>query len=617
MRTRATIFTHDLVMIPVAWFGGYWLRFNLESVPEPLLTQAITLLPVLLVSQGGMLWYFGLYRGIWRFASIPDLMRIIKAVGAGLTIAAAAIFLATRLTGIPRSVFVLDGLLLVLLLGGPRFIYRWAKDRHLYMRPGQRALIVGAGRTGEMLVRDLLRDQKSANQPIVFVDDNPAKIGKEIHGLRVVGACVDIPEVVREHEIDLILIALPSASGRELRRIVEICESTRLPLRTLPRLHDIVSGRASVNDLREIQIEDLLGREQVQLNWDAITATTRGRTILVTGGGGSIGSELCRQIARLAPERLIIYESSEYNLYTIERELCTAYPGLVLVPLLGDVCDVTAVEEALRVHQPHVVFHAAAYKHVPMLEHQARAAVRNNLLGTRVVASAARQSGCDAFVLISSDKAVHPANIMGATKRAAEIACQEYARGSKTRFITVRFGNVLGSSGSVVPLFREQIARGGPVTVTHPDVIRYFMTIPEACQLILQAGAVGAGGEIFVLDMGEPVRIRYLAEQLIRLSGKVPGEDIEIVYTGLRPGEKLFEELFYNSEQLVATPHPKTLLARGETPQDAELGDTIEALIEACQRADEPELKRLLERFIRTPHADDAQQRQVSATGRA
>ncbi len=603
-RNRAAIFAHDLLMIPLAWFGAYWLRFNLDEIPEEFWGQALFHLPLLLIVQGGMFWYFSLYRGIWRFASVPDLVRILKAVTAGVMIAAMTSFILTRLQNVPRSVFILDGILLVLFLGGPRFVYRLFKDRSLHQWTHERrldadterknALIVGAGKAGEMLARDLLRDNAGGYLPAAFADDERGKIGKEIHGIPVAGSCYQIPQIVARHAIDLIIIALPSASSRQIRRIVEICETTGLPFRILPQLQDLVSGKASLKDLRDVRIEDLLGREPVNLDWQAIIETARGKTILVTGGGGSIGAELCRQIARLKPARLIILDRSEFNLYSIDLELRRDMPDLSLVSLLVDINDSVQMESIIRAYSPSVIYHAAAYKHVPILEDQARAAVLNNVIGTRTVAGLADKFGCESFVMVSTDKAVNPANIMGASKRVAEMYCQSMNARSKTRFITVRFGNVLGSSGSVIPLFQQQIAKGGPVTVTHPDIQRYFMTIPEACQLIMQAGVIGKGGEIYVLDMGEPVKISYLAEQLIRLSGKTPGEDIEIAYTGLRPGEKLYEELFHDAERLAETSHPKILLAQCRLMDKETLERSLNVMLEECEEGNNTALRDLL-----------------------
>lgn len=592
LRNRASAFIHDVLMIPIAWVGAYWFRFNLEAIPPGFLALALQTVPVVLAIQAALFWQFGLYRGIWRFASMPDLMRIVKSVAVATAVAAVALFLITRMEGIPRSVLPIYALLLVALLGGPRFAYRWWKDRRLYQREGTKALIVGAGSAGEMLVRDLLRDPNREYEPWAFVDDDPKKRGQDIHGIRVVGSIDDIVEVAGD--VDIILIAMPTATSQQMRRMVGICERTDIPFRTLPKLGDFVSGRATVQALRKVNIDDLLGREAVLLDKEVLSRSSRGKTILVTGGGGSIGSELCRQIARLGPTQLIVLDHSEFNLYSIELELRASFPATRVLPILADVGDGVAVETLLRQQRPDVIFHAAAYKHVPMLENQVRPAVTNNVLATRKLAQLASQYKCKSFILISSDKAVNPGNIMGATKHIAELYCQSLNEKSETQFVTVRFGNVLGSAGSVIPLFQKQIAEGGPVTVTDPDVTRYFMTIPEAAQLILQASSVGKGGEIFVLDMGEPINISYLAEQLILLSGKKPGEDIQIVYTGLRPGEKPFEELFHDTEELIATPHPKTLLARSRKVEFRQLEQLLDSLAHAATGNEEAEMRRLI-----------------------
>ncbi len=561
LRNRGAAFFHDLLMVPVAWLGAYWLRFNLEMPPEEFVVAAVIALPLVVPVQAAVFWLFGLYRGVWRFASLPDLMRILKAVVFGSVLCLVLMFVLFRLQDVPRTVPLLFVLLQLLLLAGPRLLYRWRKDRRLDLGGGQRVLVVGAGSAGEMLVRDMLRDPLRLYRPVAFVDDLPRRQGAEIHGIAVMGQCERIPEVVAEYAIDVVVLAIPSASSPQMRRLVELCERSGAPFRTVPRLRSLMSGQVSVNQLKAVSIEDLLGRDPVRLDWEGIRGGLRGQVILVTGGGGSIGSELCRQIARLEPGRLVVYENSEFNLYAIEEELRSVFPDLDLRAHLGDVSDVAAVEHLFASQRPQRVFHAAAYKHVPMLESQVREALRVNVMGTRAVADAAQRHGCTEFVLISTDKAVNPGNVMGASKRLAELYCQCMDASARTRYITVRFGNVLGSAGSVVPLFRRQIDRGGPVTVTHPDMERYFMTIPEACQLIMQAGVLGEGGEIFVLEMGEPVKIRYLAEQMICLSGRDPA-DIPIDYIGLRPGEKLYEELFYQDEGLTPTRHERIRVAR-------------------------------------------------------
>ncbi|MDX1489200.1 MAG: nucleoside-diphosphate sugar epimerase/dehydratase, partial [Acidiferrobacterales bacterium] len=464
--------------------------------------------------------------------------------------------------------------------------------------PGKKALIVGAGGAGEMLVRDMLRDPHGEFQPVAFVDDDVGKRGREIHGIRVAGNVERIPKLVSRFDANVVLIAAPSATSKQMRRIVDVCETCEIPVRTLPRISDLVGGQVSVKEMRDVRIEDLLGREAVKLDWPAITRGLGNKTILITGGGGSIGSELCRQVASVDPKKLVVMDQSELNLFTIDLELARTFPRLNRTMVLGDVCDTAGVASVLQTHAPDVIFHAAAYKHVPMLENQVRAAVWNNVIGTWTVAALAGRYNCGTFVLISSDKAVNPTNIMGASKRAAEICCRYFDGQSQTRYLTVRFGNVLGSTGSVIPLFREQIARGGPVTVTDPQITRYFMTTSEAAQLILQASVIGQGGEIFVLDMGEPIKIAYLARQLILLSGRKPDEDIEVVFTGLRPGEKLYEELFHEDETRVDTEHPKILLARSRTVTKPAVETAISELRTASMNADEAKVKEILRTLV-------------------
>jgi FlaA1/EpsC-like NDP-sugar epimerase len=594
LRRPVVVFVHDLLMVPVAWIAAFWLRFNLADIPPEYLARALEVIPVVVIIQAVSFYWFGMYRGVWRFASLPDLVRILKAVGVGAALSIGILFLLYRLEGIPRSVVILYPLLLLIFLAGPRFLYRRFKDRRFVLVDGKRVLIVGAGQAGEMLVRDLLRKHGHNYMPVAFVDDKPRRHGQDLHGVPVVGYCEEIPEVVKRLDIEIVMLAVPSAKSSQMRRLVELCEKSGVPFQTVPPLDALMSGKVSINELREVSIEDILGRDPVSLDWEGIRRGLAGKTILVTGGGGSIGSELCRQIAALEPARLVLLENSEYNLYALEMELANRFPGVQLAACLGDVRDAAKVEQLFSEQQPNVVFHAAAYKHVPLLENQLREALQNNVLGTRNVALAADRHGCSEFVLISTDKAVNPTNVMGATKRVAEIFCQNLNSHSDTRFITVRFGNVLGSAGSVVPLFRKQIQAGGPVTVTHPDMERYFMTIPEAAQLILQSAVLGRGGEIFVLDMGEPVKIRYLAEQMIRLSGKEPYKDINVVFTGLRPGEKLYEELFHEQEKLEHTGHGKIFLARHRRVGWNELTATLDEIQLACAAFDTSRLQVLL-----------------------
>mgnify|MGYP001591262197 CR=1 FL=1 len=598
LKTRWAALAHDVIMIPIAWMLSYWIRYKIGEYPDHLLERALHLLPLVMLIQGSIFIYFGLYRGIWRFASLPDLSRIVRAVVVSTAIAAVVIFFLTRLEYVPRSVFIIDAILLILLLGGTRLSYRLLKDHRLGKEAAERVLVVGAGAAGEGLVRDLLRMRPAVYAPVAFVDDDPAKQGQEIHGIRVVSNIENIASVAGQWDADLIMLALPSANSDQMRRIVELCEMSGVPFRTLPKLQSLVSGKVSINELREVRIDDLLGRAPVMLDRTEIVKRLSDKIVLVTGGGGSIGSELCRQVTSVGIQHLIVLDQSEYNLYSIEKELHQSRPELKLTCELGDVCDEAGLEYLFRSYKPNVVFHAAAYKHVPMLENKVREAVRNNIIGSWNVARLADKYGCSDFVMVSTDKAVNPGNIMGATKRVAEIICQTLDERSTTRFITTRFGNVLGSAGSVVPLFRKQIQRGGPVTVTDRNITRYFMTISEACRLILQTTVMGSGGEIFVLDMGEPVKILYLAEQMIRLSGKIPGEDIKIEFTGLRPGEKLHEELFHTDENLTDTSHEKIMLALSRKTDWQTLAESMDKFRQAVDEFDIDEIMALIKKLV-------------------
>jgi len=599
---RIPIILHDICMVALAWALAMVLRYDLPLEPD---VEAVfwQVLPIVVSVQSIILWYGGLYRGIWRFASLPDLVTILRATIFGTLAVVLVLVLFNRLELIPRTSLLLYPFLLVFLLGMPRLLYRlWHEHSFNFLLSSdiklQRVLVLGAGTSGDMLVRDMLRNNIDGYVPVGFLDDQPRLHGGKVQGIPVLGGIDQVLEIVESLPVDMIVIAMPVATDEQMRRVVELCELTNVPVRTLPKLDSLVSGQVNLSALHDVAIDDLLGRAKIQLDWQIIKTGLRGKVVMVSGGGGSIGAELCHQIARLNPTALVIFERTEFNLYQIEMQLRQQFPQLVLHAHLGDIVDTAAVHHILDCYHPEVVFHAAAYKHVPMLQFQAREAARNNVLGTKILAEAAAAQGCQTFVMISTDKAVNPANIMGATKRAAEIICQAMNVTTKTRFITVRFGNVLDSAGSVVPLFKAQIAKGGPITVTHPDISRYFMTISEACQLILQAGAMGQGGEIFVLDMGKPVKIKYLAEQMIRLSGKIPAQDIKIIYTGLRPGEKLYEELFHADEKLDKTTHAKILLASHLHQDWEQLTNTLTQLAIAGDDYAESDIKKILKRLV-------------------
>lgn len=549
---------HDLFMVWLCWQLLHVVRYAFLPGRYDLSLFSPQVLIVLL-SQGVVFWWVGLYRGIWRFASVPDLWNIFKASLLGLLAILVSLTIYNRLGSVPRAVLVFYPFLLTALLGLPRLLYRVWKDYQATRsnEVSKRVLILGAGRAAEALVRDMRRSK--VYHPVGFLDDAPHLRGTRLQGLPVLGVLEDVPTIAKEVVAKMLIIAMPSLDAEGMRRVVAICEKAGLPFRTVPRLVDVLDGLALPGELKEVAIVDLLGRKPVLPDWKLIRGWLGGRAVLVTGAGGSIGSELCRQCANHGVRSITLVEINEFALIRIHSELQRAHPDIEITAILGDCGDPAVMRRALRMSESEAVFHAAAYKQVPLLEQQIREAVRNNVLATETVARACVEAKVAAFVLISTDKAVHPANVLGASKRFAEMTCQSLCDSGApfTRFVTVRFGNVLDSAGSVVPLFRKQIRAGGPVTVTDPEVTRYFMTIPEACQLIVQAGASASHAAIYTLDMGEPIHIRMLAEQMIRLAGKHPGRDIEIVYTGLRPGEKLHETLFYKDENYRPTQHPK------------------------------------------------------------
>jgi FlaA1/EpsC-like NDP-sugar epimerase len=547
------------------------MQFRPPDPNEKWLHLYLPLLLFFLVVKLLVFWLFKQYRGWWRYVGISDLLGIFRASLISTLIIVALWFVVGRHVAFVRTnlppdmkrpaegVCIADMFATVLMLGGLRIVIRLYYEEFRTAEAGRlkRFLIVGAGNAGEALLREIHRMPVAQYEVVGFIDNDPIKKGTNIHGIPVLGTVEQLPEVCEERNIEEIAIAMPSASHQQLRRVIQVCEGTKIRFRTVPSITDIASGKFRVSQIRDVDINDLLGRETVQLDLDLIEAFAKDKTILVTGAGGSIGSELCRQLCNFTPKLLLLIEQAENPLFYIARELRKQFPAVRINALICNITDRTRVDEIFENHKPQVVIHAAAHKHVPLMELNAGEAIKNNIVGTQVVADAADNSGTANFVMISTDKAVNPTSIMGSSKRIAEMYIQDLNRTSETHFVTVRFGNVLGSDGSVVPIFKKQIAEGGPVTVTHPEMKRYFMTIPEASQLVLQAATMGKGGEIFVLDMSEPVKIVDLARELITLSGFRPGEDIEMVFTGPRVGEKLFEELRIEGEDMQRTRHPK------------------------------------------------------------
>jgi FlaA1/EpsC-like NDP-sugar epimerase len=556
---------HDICAAALAWLLAYLLRFNFELPASYAHEMRQTLLGVVALELV-IFWRFKLYQGIWRYASTDDLRRIALSVMLS-AMAVPLLFLMLQLNFVvPRSVLILNPLLLLLMMGGSRFVYRLWKEHGLYggvRLRGEPVLILGAGDAAVSLSKELSKN--SDWRPVGFLDDNRENHGHTLNGIRVLGDLASLEQWAQRLSVRQVIIAMPSSSHQQRKRAIQLCTNAQVKVLTVPSFDDLMDGKVAISQLRAVELDDLLGRDPVVLDTAGLHDLLTGKTVMVTGAGGSIGAELCRQIARFAPDKLILFEQNEFALYTLEQELLASYPRLNFVCLIGDVCNAARVDEVLSAHQPSSLFHAAAYKHVPMMEqHNAWQAIRNNVLGTWTIARAAQQHRTAKFVMISTDKAVNPTNVMGASKRLAELVCQALQPSGKTRFVMVRFGNVLGSTGSVIPKFRAQIAHGGPVTVTHPEITRYFMSIPEAAQLVLQAGLMGNGGEIFVLDMGQPVKILDLAKDLIRLSG-LTEDDIQIEFSGLRPGEKLYEELLTDHEHTLPTPHPKLRIAQAQT----------------------------------------------------
>lgn len=589
----------DVLLITGAVFAAYLVKFDF-SIPYYMKGGFNTLIPIVLMVKLSIFYFSDLYRGMWRYTSIPDLINIVKASTFSTLVLTAFVIYKYNFVGFSRSVFIIDWAFTIFFVSCFRLIVRfyfektangsnsfgqislnYLKEKFFFRKKRgiKNLLIVGAGNCGEQIFREIRNNSSVRYHVAGFLDDNPAKMGKKIHGVTVLNTIENLEstaDMVDAHEV---LIAVPSADAVQMRKIIDICEKSRLSFKTIPNMGELINGNVALSSIREISFRDLLGRKAIELDQKGIGSYLQGESVLVTGAGGSIGSELCRQICRFKPSVLILYERAETALYEIEYELNKYFKDVLVVSFLADVQDQKQMEKVLDIYKPRALFHAAAYKHVPMLENHPWKAVQNNILGTVRVVDAARKKGVERFVFVSTDKAVYPTSVMGASKRIAEmyVQSQNIHEDAKTKFITVRFGNVAGSAGSVVPLFKRQIREGGPVTVTHKDVTRFFMTIPESCQLILQAGLMGEGGEIFILDMGTPVKIMDMARDMIRLHGLEPDVDIKIEIIGLRPGEKLFEELYTEKEKLKRTTHDKIMVLDGAKCNLKRLNGHLEA----------------------------------------
>ncbi len=570
-RRMAVLVLMDILIVGVSIYTSYLFRFD-GIIPEIYVVQSFIYLIVSALFSAAFLHYFKLYNRVWQYASIGEMISLFNAV---IFSCIASYVVTSFLSGkvVPLSIFLRTFETTLLLMGGARFCWRIFRDNYIKRnKDHRRALIIGAGACGIFIVKELKQNAASPVYPVAFIDDNIYKQRMRILGIPIVGGRESIARAVIDHRIDEIILAIPSLSRNETSKIIAICKQTNAKLKIVPKLDELIQGKQlSLNEIRNVEVEDLLGRDPVSIDLKGVADYVAGKTVLVTGAGGSIGSELCRQISPFLPTKLLLLGHGENSIYTIEKELRQLFPNMQIESIIADVQDKLRIQQVFATHKPQVVFHAAAHKHVPLMERNPEEAIKNNVFGSQNVADASEKYGAERFVLISTDKAVNPTSIMGATKRIAEMYIQSLGRSSKTKFVAVRFGNVLGSRGSVIPHFKEQITRGGPVTVTHPEMIRYFMTIPEAVQLVIQAGSFARGGEIFILDMGQPVKILDLATDLIRLSGFVPGEDIEIKFSGIRPGEKLYEELLTNEEGLTSTKHNRIFVGKPANISHSEL----------------------------------------------
>ena len=600
-KLRTTILVvSDIILLNLSFFFSILIRFD-GKLPKQYIDVYIAHILVYLLIKLVVFKYFKLYSSLWRYASIDELIKVAVAVVVANALVLSYIII--RDDTLPRGVYVLTTLIDMALIGGSRFSYRVSRKvsrTQNHSKNEKRIMIVGAGAAGVMVLKEINENMDSHSRAVAFIDDDKTKRGKIINNVPVLGNKFDIYSVSINHEIDEIIIAIPSSSKSELKEILEECKKTKCKIRTLPGMYDLIDGKVSISQLRDVQIEDLLGREEVRLDEKIICEYINNKSVLITGGGGSIGSELCRQIAKFEPKKLVILDIYENNAYDLQIELLDTYDDLNLQVIIASVRDAQRIDQVIRDIKPDIVFHAAAHKHVPLMEANPQEAIKNNVLGTFNLVQAVDKHKIKKFVLISTDKAVNPTNIMGASKRLCEMIVQSTNEISDSDLVAVRFGNVLGSNGSVIPLFKRQIERGGPVTVTDPDIIRYFMTIPEAAQLVIQAGSIANGGEVFVLDMGEPVKIAELAKDLIKLSGFEPFEDIDIQFTGLRPGEKLYEELLLDDEGISSTNYEKIFIGKPMYNDYELLLENIESLRHTLKTGDDKDIKNLMKIIVTT-----------------
>jgi FlaA1/EpsC-like NDP-sugar epimerase len=611
------IFTMDIILVVLSWYGSHLLRFNFE-IPRESTIILQRMIPFIITIKLIIFYLFNLYSGMWRYTSLTDLFNVIKASSTSSLIIIMLITITHRFEGFARSVFVIDWLLTITFISGYRIcirIYFWltAKDETANIRGinlfnilkknkkgTKNLIIIGAGDCGEKIYREIRDNARLKYRVVGFLDDDPSKTGMYIHGIPVLGTTVQMTDIISKVNAEEALIAIPSARSSQMRIIIDRCKETGIPFKTLPGIGELIDGKVTLKAIREVEYHDLLGREPIRLEDDRIRSYLENSKVMVTGAGGSIGSELCRQICRFRPSSLSLYERAETPLYEIELELKDSFPYIKIIPILGDIQDRRQLSFALNACRPNVIFHTAAYKHVPMLEIHPWKAVKNNIQGTINLIDLSKEYGVERFVFVSTDKAVRPSSIMGATKRIAEMLVQGENKisSSNPRFMIVRFGNVVGSAGSVIPIFKKQIEKGGPITVTHPEVTRYFMTIAEACQLVLQAASMGKGGEIFILDMGTPIRIEDMARDLIRLHGLEPDIDIQIKYIGLRPGEKIHEELIREGEGVIKTPHEKILVLKGHELDLDFLNRKIRDLVRIAYEQDAEGIKKIISEIV-------------------